>query len=235
MVPATCTAGFPSACTSVEATGKAGWLKLVSIPPSAWQPRQVAVVAGGVLRSTPNAACFVVVDSRDCEWQLAQFAWAKLSCGYLSLTSLVCAVWHCSQDWRWSPLAMRNPAGCPALCACVAARWSAPPAWHKRQLTVAPPGAGPVPLQSGGPLAGSGPTSPECLALWSAGSWQTVQSTEVDAPVVWQLLHEMIPGRCTAAAPSAWTSPAATGKKMWLKSVAGSPLGWQPRQLAVSP
>src|SRR2546430_230686 len=234
MLPATCTAGAPSAWTSAEATGKAGWSKLVSIPPSAWQPRQVAVVAGRVVRSTPNAACFVTVESRACEWQAAQLAVAKSSCGYLSLTSLVCAVWHCSQDWKWSPLAMRNPAGCAAVCPCAATCWSAPPAWHKRQLTVAPPGAGPVPLHSGGPLAGSRPTSPECLTLWSAGSWQTVQSTEVDAPVRWQLLHEMVPGKWTAGAPRAWTSPAATGKNTWSKSVAGSPLAWQRRQLAVS-
>jgi len=56
----------------------------------------------------------------------------------------------------------------------------------------------------------------------------------MDAPVVWQLLQEIAPGRCTAAAPKAWTSPSATGKKMWLKLVAGSPFGWQLRQLAVS-
>jgi hypothetical protein len=56
----------------------------------------------------------------------------------------------------------------------------------------------------------------------------------VDAPVVWQLLQEIAPLRCTAAAPRAWTSPGATGKKMWLKLVAGSPFRWQLRQLAVS-
>jgi len=50
---------------------------------------------------------------------------------------------------------------------------------------------------------------------------QTVQSTEVDAPVVWQLLQE-IAREVHCAAPRAWTSPSATGKKTWLKFVAGS-------------
>src|ERR1700693_4511263 len=52
MLPATCTAGAPSACIWPAAMGNEGWLKLVTIPPLAWQPRQVAVVAGSVLRST---------------------------------------------------------------------------------------------------------------------------------------------------------------------------------------
>src|SRR6267142_1135173 len=164
----------------------------------------------------------------------AQFAAVKSSCGFLRAGAVVNAVWHCSHDWKWFPPAIGNPAGCVRLTACVITRCSAPLAWQRRQLAVSPPGAAPVPLQSGVPFAGSGPTKPLCLAFWSASPWQTVQSTEVDAPVVWQLLQEIVPGRCTAAAPKAWTSPSATGKKMWLKLVAGSPFGWQLRQLAVS-
>src|SRR5882672_7419531 len=207
-------------------------MKLVAIPPSEWQPRQVVVEA--LVTSTPNAACLVLVESFACEWQFAQLAAAKSSCGFLSAGAVLCAVWHCSHDWKWFPLAIGNPAGCVMLTACVATRCSAPFAWQRRQFVVSPPGAGPVPLQSCVAFAGSGPIDLLCLALWSAGPWQTVQSTEVDAPVVWQLLQEIVPVRGAAAAPRAWTSPGATGKKMWLKFVAGSPLAWQLRQLAVS-
>src|SRR5882762_5888131 len=234
MVPDTSRAGAPSAWMSVEVVGKEGCLKLVAIPPSEWQPRQVAVVAGIVARSTPKAACFELVESFASEWQFAQLAAAKSSCGFLSAGAVLCAVWHCSHDWKWFPPAIGNPAGCVTLTACVATRCSAPFAWQRRQLAVSPPGAAPVPLQSEVPFAGTGPTNPLCLAFWSTGPWQAVQSTEVDAPAVWQLLQEIPPGRCTAAAPRAWTSPSATGKKMWLKFVAGSPFGWQLRQLAVS-
>src|SRR5467141_145179 len=229
MVPDTNWAGAPSAWMSVEVVGKEGWLKLVTIPPSEWQPRQAAVEA--VVTSTPKAACLVVVESFACEWQFAQLATAKSSCGFLSAGAVLCAVWHCSHDWKWFPPATGNPAGCVALTACVATRCSAPFAWQRRQLAVSPPGAGPVPLQSG---VGTELTKALCLAFWSANPWHPVQSTEVDVPVVWQLLQEIAPGRCTAAAPRAWTSPSATGKKMWLKLVAGSPFGWQLRQLAVS-
>src|SRR6267378_1972156 len=234
MVPATCTAGASRAWMSVEVVGKEGCLKLVAIAPSEWQPRQVAVVAGIVARSTPKAACFELVESFACEWQFAQLAAAKSSCGFLSAGAVLCAVWHCSHDWKWFPPAIGNPAGCVTLTACVATRCSAALAWQSRQLAVSPPGAAPVPLQSEVPFAGTGPTNPLCLAFWSTGPWQTVQSTEVDAPVVWQLLHVMVPGSCTAAAPKACMDTGATGKKMWLKLVAGSPFGWQLRQLAVS-
>src|SRR6266850_4190668 len=227
-----CRAGAPRAWMSVEVVGKEGWLKLVAIPPSEWQPRQFVVEA--LVTSTPNAACLVLVESFACEWQFAQLAAVKSSCRLVNLGSVLVAVWHCSHDWKWFPPTIGNPAGCVTLTACDATRCSALLAWQRRQLAVSPPGAAPVPLQSGVPFAGSGPTRPLCLAFWSAGPWQTVQSTEVDAPVVWQLLHVMVPGRCTAAAPIACTSPGATGKKMWLKLVAGSPFGWQLRQLAVS-
>jgi len=46
---------------------------------------------------------------------------------------------------------------------------------------------------------------------------------------VWQLLQEIVPGRCTAASTQGVDVPRATGKKMWLKLVAGSPFGWQLR------
>lgn len=100
MVPVTCTAGAPSAWMSVEAMGKKGWSKFLAIPPSEWQPRQVAVVAGGVVRSTPKAACLVTIESRACAWQFAQFAAAKSSSWFFSLGSVFRAVWHCSQDWK---------------------------------------------------------------------------------------------------------------------------------------
>src|SRR5882724_13146282 len=164
MVPDTCRAGAPSAWMSVEVVGKAGWLKLVAIPPSEWQPRQVAVEA--VVRSTPKAACLVLVESFACEWQFAQLATAKSSSGFLSAGAVLRAVWHCSHDWKWFPLEMGNPAGCVALTACVATCRSAPLAWQRRQLAVSPPGAAPVPLQSGVPFAGSGPTKPLCVAFW---------------------------------------------------------------------
>jgi len=197
---------------SVEVVGKEGWLKLATIPPSEWQPRQVAVEA--VVTSTPKAACLVVVESFACEWQFAQLATAKSSCGFLSAEAVLCAVWHCSHDWKWFPLAIGNAAGCVPLPGCVAIRCNAPLAWQRRHLAVSPPGAAPVPLQSCVAFAGSGPIKPLCLAFWSAGPWQAVQSTDVDAPVVWQLLQEIAPVRCTAAEPRAWTSPSATGKKM---------------------
>src|SRR6267378_7197868 len=211
MVPATCTAGASRAWMSVEVVGKEGCLKLVAIAPSEWQPRQVAVVAGIVARSTPKAACFELVESFACEWQFAQLAAAKSSCGFLSAGAVLCAVWHCSHDWKWFPPAIGNPAGCVTLTACVDTRCSAPFAWQRRQLAVSPPGAGPVPLHSG---VGTELTKALCLAFWSANPWHPVQSTEVDVPVVWQLLQEIAPGRCTASAPKAWTSPSATGKKM---------------------
>src|SRR5882762_3794383 len=212
MIAGTCGAGAPSAWISVEVVGKEGWLKLVAIPPSEWQPRQFAVEA--VVTSTPKAACFELVESFTCEWQLTQLATAKSSCGFLSAAAVFRAVWHCSHDWKWFPLAIGNPADCVPLPGCVATRCRAPFAWQRRHLAVSPPGAAPVPLQSGVPFAGSGPTNPLCLAFWSAGPWQTVQSTEVDAPVLWQLLQEIVPLTGTAGAPRAWTSPSATGKKM---------------------
>src|SRR6266850_1182768 len=230
MAPGTCRAGAPRAWMSVEVVGKEGWLKVVAIPPSEWQPRHVVVETP--VTSTPNAACLVLVESFACEWQFAQLAAVKSSCEFLSAGAVLCAVWHCSHDWKWLPVAIGNPAGCVTLTACIATRCSAALAWQSRQLAVSPPGAAPVPLHSA--VAPPGPIRPACLAFWSAASWQAVQSTFVEAPVVWQLLQEIAPGRCTAAAPRAWTSPSATGKKMWLKFVAGSPFGWQLRQLAVS-
>src|SRR6266850_3325302 len=152
MVPGTWRAGAPSAWMSVEVVGKEGWLKLVAIPPSEWQPRQVAVDA--VVRSTWKAACFELVESFTCEWQLAQLATAKSSCGFLSAGAVFRAVWHCSHDWKWFPLAIGNPAGC---IACFATRCTAPFAWQRRQLAVSPPGAAPRPLQTGAPFDGSGP------------------------------------------------------------------------------
>src|SRR6266404_1451015 len=92
MAPGTCRAGAPSAWMSVEVVGKEGWLKLVAIPPFELQPRQVAVVAGIVARSTPKAACFELVESFACEWQFAQLAAAKSSCGLVKLGSVFVAV-----------------------------------------------------------------------------------------------------------------------------------------------
>src|SRR6267143_4593220 len=173
MVPGTCTAGAPRAWMSVEA----------------------------LVTSTPKALCLVLVESFACEWQFAQLAAAKSSCGFLSAGAVLCAVWHCSHDWKWFPLAIGNPAGCVTLTACVATRCSAPFAWQRRQLAVSPPGAAPVPLHSA--VAPPGPIRPACLAFWSAASWQAVQSTFVEAPVVWQLLQPKLPGTFTAGAPSA--------------------------------
>src|ERR1700730_11727373 len=97
MVPPTCTAGPPSAWMSVGAVGNQVWLKFVAIAPFEWQARQVAVEA--VVRSTPKAPCLVLVESFACEWQFAQFAAAKSSCGFLSAGAVVRAVWHCTHDW----------------------------------------------------------------------------------------------------------------------------------------
>src|SRR6267143_3613467 len=124
MVPDTSWAGAPSAWMSVAVVGNAGWLKVVAIPPSEWQPRQVAVEA--VATSTPKAACLVVVESFACEWQFAQLATAKSSCGFLSAEAVLRAVWHCSHDWKWFPLAIGNAAGCVPLPGCVAIRCNAP-------------------------------------------------------------------------------------------------------------
>src|SRR5882762_9785889 len=146
MVPGTWRAGAPRAWMSVEVVGKEGWLKLVAIPPSEWQPRQVVVEA--VVRSTPKAACLVLVESFACEWQFAQLATAKSSCGFLSAGAVVRGVWHCSHYWKWFPLAIGNLARCITVTACDATRCSAQLAWQRRQLAVSPPGAEPVPLQS---------------------------------------------------------------------------------------
>src|ERR1700693_1017707 len=209
MDPETCTAVAPSPWTSPEAMGNAGWMKLVTIPPSEWQPRQFAVV--GLVTSTPKAACFVATESRASVWQFAQLDAAKSSCWFLSAGSVFRDVWHCSQDWKWFPLAIGNPARCVCVAAWVATRCRPPTAWQSRQFAVSPPGAGPLPLHSG--VAGPGPTRTPCRAFWSAAVWQMVQSTWVDWPVVWQLVQAIAPGTCTAGPPNAWTSAWAIGKK----------------------
>ena len=60
----------------------------------------VAVVAGGVAKSTLNAVCFVLIRSCAWEWQLAQLAAAKSISAFLRAGSVMRPVWHCSQDWR---------------------------------------------------------------------------------------------------------------------------------------
>ena len=99
-----------------------------------------------------------------------------------------------------------------------------------KQFAVSPKGNAPVPLHSGVALFGSGPMSPACLALWSAGLWQTVQSTFVRSAVfVWQLVHWMVPATWTAGEPVAWTCPGAMGNlRVWSTAPFPIPSGWQP-------
>jgi len=121
------------------------------------------------------------------------------------------AVWHCSHDWKWLPVAIGNPAGCVTLTACVDTRCSAPFAWQKRQL--------PFPRRerrrshSTARLLRPGPIRPACLAFWSAASWQAVQSTFVEAPVVWQLLQPNCPARSLPGLPARERPSRRFGKK----------------------
>jgi len=127
---------------------------------------------------------------------------------------------------EWFPLAIGILPAAVTLTACVITAARAALAWQRRQLAVSPPGAAPVAAPERSPFAGSKPTKPLCLAFWVDQPVETVQSTEMDAPVVWQLCRRSSQGGVLRPRQGVDVA-SATGKKMWLKLVAGSPFGWQ--------
>jgi len=215
---------------SVEVVGKEGWLKVVAIPPSEWQPSRPCRDARDI---DTERSVFAVGGVFACEWQFAQFAAAKSSCGFLRAGS--CRKCRVALLARLEVVSIGNRESCRL-------RQAHGMRHHplQRSVRVAEEAIGVSPRErrrcrsrAESHLRAPGRPS-RCAGILVGRPWQTVQSTLVDSPVVWQLLQEIVPREVHWRPHQAWTSPRAKREKDVVEARRRSPFGWQLRQLAVS-